>query len=872
MGLVYRALDRNLDRQVAIKTLTEGFVQDPEMLQRFYREAKKTGVLKHPNIVTVYDLGEQDGVPYIVMEYVAGDPLDKLIESSSSMPLITKLKIMEQVCSALGYAHRNDVIHRDVKPANIIVQPDGTAKLLDFGIAHHERQERDLSLTRTGNVIGTVQYMAPERLKGGKFDGRSDLFSAGVVLYQLLSGRMPFPVEDGAFIRRLLEEDPPSLSNYLAEYPAALDGIIARSLAKEPRDRYRCAEDVAAELAGVAEELKKRQAGELFRQAENRVAAGEYAEARDVLYELVKLDTKHTGARKLMAQVEQYLAAQGRAEQVRQLRARAERAVEEKDYPQALACVEEAQGLDPSNAELAAMTGELRRKKRTREQVDSYLKLADVAREAGSLEEAQAILQKALQLDKEDSRLRAAWSTLALRIEEASRRAKVRKLMESAKAESASLRFERAIELLREAERIDPSNAELISLLSAAKAGQEQQQRRRELERIQNQVSLAVTPEELVRARDLVNKSIECLPGEPQLLRLKAQLDRQVREIEIQRQVDEAVRRCRSTVETSPQKALEFVLDGLGRFPNSDRLLRLRAELERQVQQAKLEETRTRYMTQAHSALDKGQYLDATRILEKCRAEGIYSNEITELLDFARHEADRQDRQSMVENNQRRAQELIASGAYDQAIELLEPVVARVQDAALSGLLEKAKSEQVGLQQRLQRVLEECDALMRQEEYDQAVSFIEQQPSTMQQTPRVRAALMAAREAKDQEQLVLQAAGKAYAALESGNLDLGAEALKLLRDCRPEPRLLPDLLERYGKRRAHLAEKSVLQAIASAQTALEGGQAKDALERLEQVQPLLKHASIEVQKNWEEMNRKAGRAKVLAVFGIRRPA
>src|ERR1700730_586803 len=125
MGLVYRAFDRQLNREVAIKTVTEGFTGDQEMLQRFYREAAKTGALKHPNIVIVYDLGEQDGFPYIVMEYLSGDPLARIIQSAQPAPLAYKLKIIEQVCYALGYAHRNDVIHRDVKPANVIVQSDG---------------------------------------------------------------------------------------------------------------------------------------------------------------------------------------------------------------------------------------------------------------------------------------------------------------------------------------------------------------------------------------------------------------------------------------------------------------------------------------------------------------------------------------------------------------------------------------------------------------------------------------------------------------------------------------------------------------------------------------------------------------------------
>src|SRR5947207_12007300 len=131
MGLVYRVFDRQLSREIAIKTVTEGFAGDQEMMARFYREAAKTGALKHPNIVIVYDLGEQDGFPYIVMEYLAGDPLDRLIRSRSPVSVAFKIKIMEQVCHALAYAHRNDVIHRDVIPGNVIVQPDGVAKLLD---------------------------------------------------------------------------------------------------------------------------------------------------------------------------------------------------------------------------------------------------------------------------------------------------------------------------------------------------------------------------------------------------------------------------------------------------------------------------------------------------------------------------------------------------------------------------------------------------------------------------------------------------------------------------------------------------------------------------------------------------------------------
>jgi serine/threonine protein kinase len=192
MGIVYRARDSRIGRNVAIKTLTEGFSGNEEMLKRFYQEAGHTGNLRHPNIVIIYDFGDENGLPYIVMEYLDGDPLDQLIREKIPLHLSVKLEIIEQVCLALSYAHAQGMIHRDVKPANVIVQQDGLAKLLDFGIARADEDRVDGGMTRTGTLVGTPAYMAPERLEGIKFDGRSDIFSVGVVLYQLLTGRLPF--------------------------------------------------------------------------------------------------------------------------------------------------------------------------------------------------------------------------------------------------------------------------------------------------------------------------------------------------------------------------------------------------------------------------------------------------------------------------------------------------------------------------------------------------------------------------------------------------------------------------------------------------------------------------------------------------------
>ena len=417
MGVVYLGFDRHLGRQVAIKTLTEGFVEDKEMLRRFYREATKTGTLMHPNIVIVYDVGEQDGFPYIVMEYVPGEPLEKIIQSNRYFPVTSKLAVIEQVCLALGYAHRNDVIHRDVKPANVIVQQDDQAKLLDFGIAHHEQIDREHRLTKAGNVVGTMRYMAPERLRGAPFDGRSDLFSTGVMLYELLTGQLPFQGEDVSLFHQILHEPAPLLSKYLVDYPAGLETVIARTLAKNPDDRYSNAEEMAADIAAISERLRKEQGIEMLRRAEQLVNADNYLRARDVLDQLIKLDSKNIDARKLLATVQSNLAARQRSEQVQQLRLRAEEALQEKLYAEANALLEQALQLDPSNPETLQSLELARQGKRRQDEIGDFLQKAGHAIEISDFEAAQSLLQDAMKLDSSDSRVKSAWFDVNAKIE-----------------------------------------------------------------------------------------------------------------------------------------------------------------------------------------------------------------------------------------------------------------------------------------------------------------------------------------------------------------------------------------------------------------------------------------------------------------------
>lgn len=868
MGLVYRAFDKHLGREVAIKTITEGFAGDPEMLERFYREAAKTGMLKHPNIVTVYDLGEQEGFPYIVMEYVAGEALDRVIQSARPLPLVFRLKIIEQVCSALAYAHRNDVIHRDVKPANVIVQPDGVAKLLDFGIARQEKQER--GLTRTGNVIGTIHYMAPERLRDRAFDGRSDIFSAGIMLYQLLTGQLPFAGEDASVIQKLLNERHPPLSNYLSDYPPELDAILDRSLAKDPDDRYSSADEMAGEIYAVADGVKKGQVLEMLEQAESLVKEQEFLKARELLLQVTKLDGQHTKARQLLVQVQQNLALRARAGQIRELRFQAEAALHERQYDVAIGHLEEALRLDPSSSELAEMLESVRKKKQTRERIEGYLRQADGARSRGDLESAQAMIAKALDLDKEDSRVRAAYAVVVQQVEEAARVAKARQLLESARNEMASRRFTAAMKLLNDVEQIDPSNPELISLLKQAKAGQELEQRRRVVEQLQNEISVATTHEQLVTAAARVAMALERMPNEPSLLKFKGQLSRQIADSEARREVDETVRRCRALLDTAPQEALQLVRDKLHDFPGNERLLILQTSVEEEVENSKLQEYRAHFLAQAHKAINQSQYRQAVRLLETCQADGIFSAEISELLEFARHEAEQQQQESLVETTFAEAQGLLAKGSYEAAIRLLEPVVQQTNDVSMRALLDKARSQEQALQQKIEAAMNAARELINGELYEEAATFLESQPDPVLQVPAVQEEIRKVRAAWASEAEILQLVGTAYAALDNLDLSGGWAALEAGLQSHPESLLLKRARENFGGRMRGTADRALSLALTQARAALAAGDSRSAVDRMRSAADIANHASLELQGERQQLLKEAQRGRMFSRIGIRR--
>jgi serine/threonine protein kinase len=249
MGSLFKAWDPKLDRQVAIKVIRG---DDDDLRARFTREAQAAAHLRHPNIVTIFDVGEEQGQPFMAMEFIQGQTLAELIQKRTSIELSRKLELMEALCDGLGFAHRAGIVHRDVKPANVMVDGEGALKVLDFGIA---RLVEGAGTTRAGVLIGTLNYMAPERIAGQPLDARSDIFAVGLVLYEFLAYRPAFPGSQELRVLQAILNEPPAPIAEVAGVTPEIVRIVDRALAKDPTQRYQDLATMRHDLQGARSQL-----------------------------------------------------------------------------------------------------------------------------------------------------------------------------------------------------------------------------------------------------------------------------------------------------------------------------------------------------------------------------------------------------------------------------------------------------------------------------------------------------------------------------------------------------------------------------------------------------------------------------------------
>src|SRR3954470_10933096 len=513
MGIVYKGVDPAIGRKVAIKMMTGGFAENPDLLKRFQREAQSAGALQHPNIVIIYELGtHENGNPYMAMEFIDGESLESIVTNRKRMSLVDKMGIMIQILSGLQYAHAHGIVHRDVKPANVMVLKDGSIKLVDFGIARIS----DNSMTKTGQIVGTINYMSPEQFNGHVVDGRSDIFSAGVLLYEFLTGVLPFEgAETPSVILKILNEPPPPLKNHLQNFPPELEEVVNRALAKDREERYASAEDFAFDLGHIQETLKKDMVLEYVEQAKAAVGKNEYTKAKELLQQVLKVDTKHVDAKELMKTVQSALMVQQRAEQIRQLRASAEEALGNRMLDEAVSYAEQALKLDKTNPELVQLHGLAMQGKARKEQLEKTLLKAQHLKEDGDLEAALRTTEDAMAMDPKDTNAKHMRDVIAAEIKKLEAQKEVVALLDSARKEISAKHFTAALDVIRKAENFGPGATQAGSLRNMLSTAREAEMRRILVDRLAIEIELALHRESKQVVEQKTNEALKKYPGEP---------------------------------------------------------------------------------------------------------------------------------------------------------------------------------------------------------------------------------------------------------------------------------------------------------------------------------------------------------------------
>src|SRR5271168_2770909 len=402
MGVVYRGKDPFIGRTVAIKTITGNFTDNPDLLERFYREARAAGALQHPNIVTIYDMGEDSGTPYIAMELLEGDDLSHMVDKErdaggqNALPASIKLNYIVQVCRALEYAHKRNIVHRDIKPGNIVVTHEGAVKVVDFGIA----RLTDTSSTSSGMLIGTIDYMSPEQIRGEKVDGRSDIWAVGVMMYEILTYTKPFLGGNiTAVMFAIVSQEPKSIRDLRPDLPPELEDVMRRIFKKEPGERYQNMDELLNELDPIARRMQSESVGELVTQSETLLKKGELQRAKELLKQALVLDTSHLHAKTLLDKVNSEIRRSEVLPKLGEIVANAEKFLQAGKLEDARREADAALHLDSNFVPARELLGKVQEASMQLQLVQAGLREARQRLAEGSLTEADQTLEKVLQAE-----------------------------------------------------------------------------------------------------------------------------------------------------------------------------------------------------------------------------------------------------------------------------------------------------------------------------------------------------------------------------------------------------------------------------------------------------------------------------------------
>jgi serine/threonine protein kinase len=705
MGIVYKARDPIINRLVALKTITASVAESPELLERFYREAQSAGSLQHPNVITIYEMGEEGGVPFIAMQLVDGPNLGVLIARRAPIPLSLKLVYAVEACRAFAYAHKQGIIHRDIKPSNVMVTKDGTVKVVDFGIARVLQNSK----TQTGMLFGTFAYMSPEVFNGEHADERSDIFSFGVLLYELVAYTRPFPGDmPASLMQSICLKEPIPLRSVAPDCPPELEAVVNRTLLKPVNERTQSMEDLLLELDPICKGLQAQAVVDLVSEARALVQKRDFAPARELLVQALQVDFASSPARTLLEEVNTELKRILIRPKVEKHVATGRDLLDQGKLQEAQLEAESALKLDsnfePADELLRQVQHEIGRAKLVRE----WLQASRERLAAGSPEEAESFLEKIREVDPANREVTKLQEQVVEEKEKRQKRIHLLETMQQARTLWMQQKYDECIDLLTSLQDEFGRQEEVQKLLETAREDRAEQLKRRTLERARTLLAAGGFDE----CKSLLTNLHGQFPNDDEIPNLLEQ----VRKDEAEHQKLEGLNEARNLLASRHYGECLQLLESLKlKFTGEPEIERL-VNAVHEDQEA---EQREQGLKEAQSLMVSQRYNECRALLDRLQARFPADREIPKLLEELREEEAEQRRLDGLSE----AQKLLASKQYAESLALLGELRKQFpDDKQIPALTEAAQKEQA--EQRKLEGLSEVQKLASAKRYDESLALL----------------------------------------------------------------------------------------------------------------------------------------------------
>jgi serine/threonine protein kinase len=688
MGEVYKARDSVINRTVALKTITNNLTNNTDLLERFYQEARAAGTLQHPNIVTIFELNKEGETPYIAMEFLEGESLEKLIARKAPLTISEKLGYIVPVCRALDYAHKRGIVHRDVKPANIVVGSDGLVKVVDFGIARLV----DGGLTQTNMLIGTIAYMSPQQIQGDRADERSDIWAMGVTCWELVAGERPFHGDNhAALMMKIISGEPPPLSEKDPASPADLDAVVARMMNKDIAERFQTMEEVLLELEPVWRRIQLGTVSQLIESGKTLLESQDLLRAQRVLREALQIESSNPEARTLL---ERANAAIRRSQILPKLHERIERGGQllASGLPQeARAEAEAALKIDSSFAPAKSLLAGVQAANDYARLVGDGLRIAKQFLASGAILDADQKLETVLSLDPQNK------TALELREhvrEEVQRRQKRQSLAESIKRVRelwTEQRYDECLGMLRDLDAQFPGDAEVLHLRDAVLQDQQEQEKSARLAEARK----LVAKQHFDGALAILSGLVELHPEDSGIKSFRSLVLQQKEGEARQKQTSTELQKLRALLESGKYEEAATRGEALLRESPQDFELRevvkfAREELSQNARKQGFEEL----IAGINKQMFAHQFGEAIKTAERGLLEFPGNSELKGLLDSATLEQKDQEGRERLEGHIREIEALIHKDELTEAIDMARQTLMTVgPSSAVTKLLKTAEIE-----------------------------------------------------------------------------------------------------------------------------------------------------------------------------------